>query len=188
MQLKDFFADCAALVRREDAPSDIVAEIAPRMRALLAGAGSFLRPEHRRSDPSHYARNLVHAAADGSLALFALVWEQGQWTPVHDHGTWGVVGVVEGMLVEQAYMRRDPNPQEARDAGIDLVRGGLVLLPPGAVSTFVPNPDHIHMTGVPPGEARTISLHLYGRMLSSFHVYDLATGTRRLFDAPHSES
>ena len=188
MQLQDFFSDCAALVRREGAPSDIVAAIAPRMRTLLSGARSFLRAEHCRADAAHYARNLVHAAPDGSLALFALVWAPGQCTPVHDHGTWGVVGVVEGMLVEQAYMRTDANSHEARDAGIELVRGGLVLLPPGAVSTFVPNPDHIHMTGVPPNEARTISLHLYGRMLSSFHVYDLATGTRRLFDAPHSES
>lgn len=186
--LDEFIAECSALAQRQGSTADIVAAVAPRMRDLLGVAQNFLRPAHRRSDPAHYARNLVHAAPDASLSLFALVWEPGQWTPVHDHGTWGVVGVVEGLLVEQGYMRTDANAHQARDHGIQLVRGGLVLLAPGAVSTFVPNPDHIHMTGVPANEARTVSLHLYGRMLSSFHVYDLAAGTRSLFDAPHSES
>lgn len=188
MRLDEFIASCAALARPGTVPSDAVAAIAPRMRELLGAADGFLGASHRRPGAAQYARHLVHALPDDSLSLFALVWEPGQWTPIHDHGTWGVVGIVEGMLVEQAYMRSDANPQEARDDGIRLARGGLVLLPPGAVSTFVPNPDHIHRTGVPGNEQRTLSLHLYGRMLSSFHVYDEERGTRRLHDAAHSES
>jgi hypothetical protein len=58
----------------------------------------------------------------------------------------------------------------------------------GTVTTFVPNPDHIHMTGVPAERAQAVSLHLYGRTLSSFHVYDVAAGTRRLIDVPHYKS
>jgi len=188
MRLDDFIADCAALARPGTAPSDAVAAIAPRMRELLGAADRFLGAAHRRGDAAQYARHLVHALPDGSLSLFALVWSPGQWTPIHDHGTWGVVGIVEGLLVEQGYMRIDANSHEVRDRDIRLARGGLVLLPPGAVTTFVPNPDHIHMTGVPAGEQRTLSLHLYGRMLSSFHVYDPERGTRRMHDAAHSES
>ena len=50
-------------------------------------AGSLIRPRtsfrcKRRSKPPSLA------------TLFALVWLPGQWTPIHDHGTWGVVGVV----------------------------------------------------------------------------------------------
>lgn len=74
------------------------------------------------------------------------------------------------------------------DTGIQLAPGGLVLLPHGAVSTFVPNPDHIHMTGVPAERQRAVSLHLYGRALNSFHFYDVAAGTCRLVDVPHYES
>jgi hypothetical protein len=60
---------------------------------------------HYRSDPAHYARNLVYAAPDASLSLYALVWSPGQWTPVHDHCCWGVVGVLEGVLEERSYVR-----------------------------------------------------------------------------------
>ncbi|MDA0225761.1 MAG: cysteine dioxygenase family protein [Proteobacteria bacterium] len=186
--IERFVSECASLAAAAATPSDAVVGIAPLMQRLALERRAHLRPEHFRSDPEHYARNLVHAAPDGSLSLFVLVWRPGQWTAVHDHGTWGVVGVLEGTLVEQSYMRLDANPHEDRDNGIKLVRGGLVLLAPGSVSTFVPNPDHIHQTGAPEDEGGVMSLHLYGRMLSSFHVYDLEAGTRKLFEAPHSES
>ena len=110
-------------------------------------ASSFLEPRHYRSDPAGYTRNLIYRAPDDGLSLYALVWLPGQWTPVHDHGSWGVVGVVEGVLEERSYVRLSPD--RGRDDGIELVRGGVVLLKSGAVTTFVPNPDHIHMTGCP---------------------------------------
>ena len=180
--------ECADVVASDNTPADIVSRLAPKMLRLVSVARDFLGTEHLHAEPDHYARNLVHASDDDSLSLFTLVWEPGQWTPVHDHGTWGVVGVCDGILQEQAYMRVDPDPHEDRDHGIDLQRGGLVLLSPGAVSTFVPNPDHIHVTGVPDDRPRAVSLHLYGRMLDRFHTYDLAAGTRVLIAAPHHES
>jgi hypothetical protein len=74
------------------------------------------------------------------------------------------------------------------DCDIRLRRGGVILLNPGSVSSFVPNPDHIHMTGVAEGRETCISLHLYGRNMNSFHTYDVAAGTRRLVDVPHHAS
>ena len=71
-----------------------------------------------------------------------MVWKPGQWTPVHDHGTWGVVGVYQGTFEERGYLRCDLE-QEKRE-GVELQRGGIVMIPTGGVSTFVPNPDHIH--------------------------------------------
>ena len=156
------------------------------MLKLIRGNRGFLKPQHFRPDPDHYARNAVYIADDGGLSLFALVWEPGQWTPVHDHGTWGVVGVVRGVLEERAYVRTDHD--NSRDAGIVLRRGGIVLLSEGSVSTFVPNPDHIHKTGVAGDRERTVSLHLYGRTMNSFHTYDLDAGTRERIDVFHNES
>jgi len=156
------------------------------MAQLIGRAERFLKPAHRRSDPAHYARNAIYMAPDRSLSLYTLVWLPGQWTPVHDHGSWGVVGVVEGMLEERAFMSVDGEIRQ--DHGIRLKRGGMVLLPPGAVTTFVPNPDHIHKTGVPSDRAPVLSLHLYGRMMNSFHVYDVDRGTRQLVDVPHQDT
>jgi hypothetical protein len=97
-----------------------------------------------------------------------------------------VVGVLRGLIEERNYM--SPDGEIRVDRGIRLRRGGGLLLPEGAVTTFVPNPDHIHVTGVADNRATAVSLHLYGRNMNSFHVYDLATGTRRLVDVPHYQS
>ena len=57
------------------------------------------------------------------------------------------LGVIQGVLEERNLIRVDPD--HSRETGIDLRRGGTTLLGEGTVTTFVPNPDHIHRTGVP---------------------------------------
>jgi 3-mercaptopropionate dioxygenase len=184
--LDRFLQHCLSRSSAQSHPADCVLELAPLMLDLIEQAPSFLQPQHRRGDGAHYTRNLIHDAADGSLSLYAIVWQPGQWTPVHDHGSWGVVGVVEGVLEERAYVRLAP--ERGADEGITLVRGGVILLAPGAVTSFVPNPDHIHVTGVPEGRAPVLSLHLYGRRMSDFNLYDVATGTRTRVAVAHNES
>jgi predicted metal-dependent enzyme (double-stranded beta helix superfamily) len=182
--LDAFVSRATALTRGRPDPADCVLALAPLMLDLIDRASTFLEPAHFRADPNHYARHLVHAAPDGSLSLYALVWSPGQWTPVHDHGSWGVVGVLEGVLEERSYVRVSSD-REA-DEGIELVRGGVILLRQGAVTSFVPDPDHIHVTGVPPQRARAVSLHLYGRAMDSFNTYDLDSGTRRRVLVEHA--
>lgn len=184
--LDHFVAQTAARSRALSDPADCVLSLAPLMLDLIDQAGSFLEPQHYRSSAAGYTRNLIYQAPDDSLSLYALVWLPGQWTPVHDHGSWGVVGVVEGVLEERSYVRLSPD--RGADEGIDLARGGIVLLPRGAVTSFVPNPDHIHITGVPADRPRAVSLHLYGRTMSDFNLYDVAAGTRRRIRVAHNES
>lgn len=160
--------------------------LAPLMLELIQRPTTFLGPQHYQSDAHHYARNLVYDAPDASLSLYALVWLPGQWTPVHDHGSWGVVGVLEGVLEERNYVRLSPD--RGADEGIQLARSGVILLGQGAVTSFVPNPDHIHVTGVPAERSRAVSLHLYGRMMNSFNTYDVSLGTRQRVTVEHNES
>ena len=185
--LDDFIAECREKIRTCEAPADCVEKVAPAMSRLLNGDREFLEPGHFRSDPDHYARNAIYIDDGGELSLFSLVWLPGQWTPIHDHGTWGVVGVLEGMLQERNYMRTDRRGSDALD-GIELARGGVIMLSPGAVTSFVPNPDHIHVTGNGDPEHRVVSLHLYGRTLSGFHIYDAEAGSRRWIEVSHFES
>ena len=184
--LQHFVDQAIAHSRALPDPADCVLAIAPLMLALIDESGSFLEPQHYRCDPAQYTRNLVHDEPDGSLSLYTLTWLPGQWTPVHDHGSWGVVGVLEGVLEERSYVRLSHD--RGADKGIELARGGVVLLGRGAVTSFVPNPDHIHVTGVPADRPRAVSLHLYGRMMNSFNLYDVAAGTRRSIALAHNES
>lgn len=186
LALDSFIAEATARSLRQPDPADCVLVLAPLMLDLLEQADTFLRPEHYRSSDTAYTRNLIFDAPDASLSMYSIVWLPGQWTPVHDHGSWGVVGVVEGVLEERSYVRMSTDP--GADADIDLARGGTVLLPPGAVTSFVPNPDHIHMTGVAAERPRAVSLHLYGRTMSNFNIYDVAARTRRQIEVAHNES
>ena len=185
-RLRDFVDRAAERSRTLREPADCVLAIAPLMFDLLERDTTFLLPQHYRSSADGYTRNLVYEAPDDSLSLYSIVWMPGQWTPVHDHGSWGIVGVVEGVLEERSYVRTSPD--RGSDADIDLLRGGTIMLRHGAVTSFVPNPDHIHMTGVPPERPRAVSLHLYGRMMSDFNVYDVEGRTRRRISVAHNES
>jgi len=184
--LKDFIENCECIIAKTEGAADRVTAIAPLMQGLASRAHDFLSAEHFRSEPDHYSRNAIHIAPSGNLSLFALVWLPGQWTPVHDHGSWGVVGLVQGVLEERSYMC--VSGDITADEDIRLKRGGVILLNPGSVSSFVPNPDHIHMTGVPKERGTCVSLHLYGRNMNSFHIYDVEAGTRRMVDVPHHAS
>ena len=184
--LDSFISQAASRSRERTEPADCVLVLAPLMLDLIEHAETFLQPQHYRSDTVSYTRNLVYKAPDESLSLYALVWLPGQWTPVHDHGSWGVVGVVEGVLEERSYVRLSPD--RGADEGIELARGGIVLLRSGAVTSFVPNPDHIHVTGMPAERVRAVSLHLYGRTMNSFNIYDPVARTRRRIEVGHNES
>ncbi len=184
--LSHFIAQAAVRSRQQPDPAGCVLALAPLMMELVGKAASFLQTHHYQSSPTGYARNLVYDAPDASLSLYAIVWLPGQWTPVHDHGSWGVVGVVEGVLEERNYVRLSPEREANED--IELARGGTLLLPRGAVTSFVPNPDHIHVTGVPAERPRAVSLHLYGRTMNDFNIYDVTARSRRRVRVAHNES
>lgn len=176
LSLETFIKECQSCCNEFVAPADIVLELSPLLQKLLKNT-DFLDSSHRASKPDHYARNPVHICPTGSLSLFTMVWQPGQWTPVHDHGTWGVVGILEGTLEERNFVRIDS--RERDDSNINLQRGGNCLLSQGSVTTFIPNPDHIHRTGVSRSREQAISLHLYGRDMNNYNIYDLELGRRK---------
>jgi 3-mercaptopropionate dioxygenase len=95
----------------------------------------------------------------------------GQVTPIHDHVTWCVSGVLEGTEYEEIFALR---------------RGGTVLAEiarnasgAGAVSGFAP-PGDIHRVRNH-GNDVAISMHVYGADISR-----LGSSVRRVYDLPVS--
>jgi len=184
--LETFIATCDELSQAGSDAGSCVAAVAPLMLDLARSGSELLTDGQMREDPKMYARNAIHLGAADGVSLFALVWLPGQWTPIHDHGTWGVVGILDGVLEERSYVHIGNSITD--DDKIELQPGGIVLLSPGSVSTFVPNPDHIHITGVPKDRKKVVSLHLYGRLMNNYHYYDLKNHSRRLIEVSHFES
>jgi predicted metal-dependent enzyme (double-stranded beta helix superfamily) len=120
--------------------------VADQLRARLPGP-EILTPDQRQGHPDRPAGHLLHAEPDGTFSILGLVWRPGQTTRIHDHITWCVVGVLQGVEHEDLY-----------DDELNLV--GARKNHVGDVGGFAP-PGDIHRIRNT-GTRTAISLHVYG--------------------------
>ena len=59
--------------------------------------------DQRLGDPDGYQSHPLYTAPDGAFSIVALVWRPGQVTPIHDHVTWCVFGVIQGVEYEERF-------------------------------------------------------------------------------------
>ena len=142
--------------------------VAQALRAHLPGP-EILTAAEREGDPSAYQQHLMHAEPDGSFSVVALVWRPGQITPIHDHVTWCVIGVLQGTEYEELFA--------LREGGTVLEEVGTNAAAPGDVSGFAPPGDIHRVRNRDAGVA--ISLHVYGADISR-----LGSSVRRIYDLP----
>jgi predicted metal-dependent enzyme (double-stranded beta helix superfamily) len=128
-----------------------------------------LTAEQRLGDPDGYRSHVLHAEPDGSFSIVALVWRPGQATPIHDHVTWCVFGVIQGIEYEELFTLDE-------DRGC-LVEAGSSMNRTGEVSGFAP-PGDIHRVRNA-GDETAISIHVYGT-----DVAKLGSSVRRSYDLP----
>ncbi|MGW6335976.1 hypothetical protein [Nocardia rhamnosiphila] len=90
----------------------LTAAIRDELAAVLA-AGFDLPGDKTRPDPDHYVMFPLHVAPGGAFSIASAVWNVGQGTPVHGHGTWGVVGIHRGTEIETRAARKKLVPRTA---------------------------------------------------------------------------
>ena len=132
-----------------------------------------LTPAQRAGDPERHRSHLLHAEPDGTFSIVALVWRPGQETTIHDHVTWCVFGVVQGIEHEELYTL-----DEARGC---LVEAGSSTNETGEVSGFAPPGDIHRVRNV--GDDTAISIHVYGTDVSR-----IGSSVRREYDLPVAAS
>jgi 3-mercaptopropionate dioxygenase len=128
-----------------------------------------LTPEQRAGDPERYRSHVLHSEPDGSFSIVALVWRPGQVTRIHDHVTWCVFGVIQGIEYEEQFTLDE-------SSGC-LVEAGYAVNEAGDVSGFAP-PGDIHRVRNA-GDGVAISIHIYGTDVSR-----IGSGARRDYDLP----
>jgi predicted metal-dependent enzyme (double-stranded beta helix superfamily) len=121
-----------------------------------------LTAEQRLGSPETYQAHNLHIEPGGSFSIVALVWRPGQITRIHDHVTWCVLGVIQGVEHEELF-----------DADLNVI--GESDNPVGHVSGFAPPGDihRVHNTG----EETAISIHIYGTDVSR-----VGSSARRYYD------
>jgi 3-mercaptopropionate dioxygenase len=165
-------ADLVAAIRGATARRADWAEtadlVAGQLRRFLPGP-DILTAVEREGSPDGYVCHTLHTESDGSFSVCALIWRPGQQTPIHDHVTWCVVGVVQGTEYEELFALRDG---ETALAGV-----GSRVSQPGEVAGFAP-PGDIHRVRNH-GRDVAISLHVYGADIAR-----LGSSVRRTYDLP----
>jgi predicted metal-dependent enzyme (double-stranded beta helix superfamily) len=142
--------------------------VAAQLRTHLPAA-DILTAAERVGDADGYSCHVLHAEPDGSFSVTAMVWRPGQVTPIHDHVTWCVFGVVQGIEYEELFAL-DPD-------GTWLAEVGRNENQPGEVSGFAPPGDIHRVRNV--GDDVAISLHVYGADITR-----LGSSVRRTYDLP----
>lgn len=178
--LREFGHTLDELVRRCTSGSHvdsqvIVDEINPYFVTLIADISWLDKQFWRPAGEREIAAYLVAAASDESWTLLSVVFPPGATTPIHDHLTWGLVGVVQGVETEVRYERLD----DGMRAGFARLRqAGIAENGPGAVSHIVPPDREIHQIRNQ-SDLPSCSIHLYGGNLEKMvrHQYDLESNT-----------
>jgi predicted metal-dependent enzyme (double-stranded beta helix superfamily) len=121
-----------------------------------------LTAEQRAGSPEAYRSHTLHVEPDGSFSIIALVWRPGQITRIHDHVTWCVFGVIQGVEHEELF-DADLNPVGRSDNHVGDVSG---FAPPGDI-------HRVHNTS----DSTAISIHIYGT-----DVTRTGSSVRRYYD------
>jgi predicted metal-dependent enzyme (double-stranded beta helix superfamily) len=128
-----------------------------------------LTTTQRAGEADGYRSHVLHTEPNGTFSIVALVWRPGQTTPIHDHVTWCVFGVVEGIEHEELF--------RLEQDGECLVQAGSRTNEPGDVSGFAPPGDIHRVRNV--GDCTAISIHVYGTDVSR-----VGSSVQRYYDLP----
>jgi len=125
----------------------------------------------RESDPDkrlsgRYRRHQVVTDEQFGFTVVVLLWEPGAVTPIHDHDTWCVFGVLQGGLEVTNYAVEDSGngPIHLTESGREYVEQGLIG------DNRVADTEVHRVRNI--GLERAISLHVYGKDLTQRTLFD----------------
>lgn len=157
----DLLAGIRTAVAADADPAQTARLVAEQLRAHLPGP-DVLSDEARLGSPDGYRSHTLHVEPDGSFSVIAVVWRPGQLTRIHDHLTWCVVGVIQGVEHEDVY-----------DVDLNLVGSSDGMV--GDVNGFAPPGDIHRVHNI--GDEVGISIHIYGT-----DVTRIESSVRRYYD------
>jgi 3-mercaptopropionate dioxygenase len=168
--------DVVAQALRESCrqPMDFAGRIRCGHAAISAAVveGYDLDAMWRESDPDkrlpgRYRRHQVVTDPIFGFTVVVLLWEPGACTPIHDHDTWCVFGLLQGRLEVTSYgvVEDDGSgPLRLREVSRDTLRAGVLG------DNREPDSE-VHRVRNTDGE-RSISLHVYGSDLTKRTLFN----------------
>ncbi len=143
----------------------LLAEVDTALRALIA-TDDWLDPAWRLAGADTYRQYPLYIDPEGRFSVVSFVWGPGHRTPIHNHGTWGVIGVLTGAELCTEY--------DIPTEGMPMTPTGRHLLEVGSTDKVSPAVGDIHQVSNAKDGQTSISIHVYGR--------DIGTAERNIYD------
>ncbi|MHC5019419.1 MAG: cysteine dioxygenase family protein [Planctomycetota bacterium] len=170
----ELVGDIETLIKSNLSEYGLIEGIGRKLKRAIRNP-ALLTDEQRAPKLETYARHYIHVDPQDRFSLMALVWSPGQGTPVHDHGIWGVIGIYENEIEAINYKRLDDGSDEGY---ADLRETGSMFLGKGSLCWVLPPNEEIHVNRNHSDET-TITLHVYGKAIRGFNVYNVPEKTVR---------
>lgn len=122
-----------------------------------------LQNQYHSGDPNDI---ILFRSPSRDFSVRAFIWEPNLRYPIHDHGSWGIVGAHLNRIKESKYRRLDNG---ARDGYAEIEKSGEAILTPGETTVVLPLDEGLHQMEAPDGLA-AISLHVYGRPVRKGYI------------------
>lgn len=151
-RLTDFVTTLAAVLDRTTDESAILEDGGQLLAGLIAH-DDWLPDAYAQPDPVRYQQYLLHCDSRERFSVVSFVWGPGQATPIHDHTVWGLIGVLRGAELSQAYTRTGDAFAAA---------GPVHRLERGQVEAVSPRVGDVHRVTNAFDDRVSISIHVYG--------------------------
>lgn len=171
-RLYRFLTDLEDLTESSASNEELLKKLCPLVRRLLTQSAS-LQLQYNEPDPkTGWSVSMLYDEPDFPITVQNVVWNPGMVSPIHNHGTWGVVAILDG---QEKNIFWKPNPNA--ESGLEKVKE--VILNPGDIITFLPNTIH-RVEAI--SDEPVVSFNLYGETdYKSRFQFDLETGTKKNF-------
>jgi predicted metal-dependent enzyme (double-stranded beta helix superfamily) len=148
--VESFIADVKSILAEEGSSEAGLERIADRMRAFVRD-DAVLESHEEISGNIHTGRQSTPLYTDETgLTLVRARFGPEAMTPIHSHGSWGVIGVYRGRDRYQIWRRLDAGSGEG-EAEVEMIDERI--LEPGDVVILPPPPQDIHAQQGYDGEA-----------------------------------
>ncbi len=177
-RMKDLIDCVREIVKAGGAEEEITARVAASLDPIL-GDPDLLNADQLLVKKEGFTLNQIHIESDESFSIGAGIWDVGQTTPIHDHGTWGVIGIYRGMENEESFLREGPRENGAR---VKLTPQGKRLAGPGDVFVCCTQDNDVHRVSCASSEP-VVGIHVYGGNLAKIprFKYEESTGEVKSF-------
>jgi predicted metal-dependent enzyme (double-stranded beta helix superfamily) len=158
--LREFVIAMSQLIDRDPTEADAVRQGSALLQRLVS-RDDWLPEALAQPNPQHYQQFLLYADAHERFSVVSFVWGPGQFTPIHNHTVWGLIGMLRGGEVAQDF---------ALDAdGRATPHGASRTLKPGDVEAVSPTLGDVHRVSNLFPDRVSISIHVYGANIGAVH-------------------